>query len=133
MGTSLGRTVCVDGFGMARKPPSARRARGSTCFVWLGGVPASGVVDQANVVPIRLVGCPDQSRGEACSPAGFADEVADGRVEAGDVVGGRTASWVQDGMPVESGLHRFLGFYEELPAHLRFGAGRVWSTLARAG
>ncbi|HEV2809557.1 MAG TPA: FAD-dependent oxidoreductase [Acidimicrobiales bacterium] len=31
-------------------------------------------------------------------------------IEAGDVVGGRTASWTEDGMPVESGLHRFLGF-----------------------
>ncbi|MFP5372013.1 MAG: FAD-dependent oxidoreductase, partial [Actinomycetes bacterium] len=36
-------------------------------------------------------------------------------LEAGDVVGGRTASWLQDGMPVESGLHRFLGFFKELP------------------
>ncbi len=36
-------------------------------------------------------------------------------LEAGDVVGGRTASWLEDGMPVESGLHRFLGFFKELP------------------
>jgi len=36
-------------------------------------------------------------------------------LEAGDVVGGRTASWVEDGMPVESGLHRFLGFFVALP------------------
>ena len=36
-------------------------------------------------------------------------------LEAGGVVGGRTASWVKDGMPVESGLHRFLGFFKELP------------------
>lgn len=36
-------------------------------------------------------------------------------LEARGVVGGRTASWVQDGMPVESGLHRFLGVYSELP------------------
>lgn len=36
-------------------------------------------------------------------------------LEAGEVVGGRTASWVEDGMPVESGLHRFLGFFSALP------------------
>jgi 15-cis-phytoene desaturase len=36
-------------------------------------------------------------------------------LEAGDVVGGRTASWMEDGMPVESGLHRYLGFFKELP------------------
>ncbi|MFP5317690.1 MAG: FAD-dependent oxidoreductase [Acidimicrobiia bacterium] len=35
--------------------------------------------------------------------------------EAGAVVGGRTASWLEDGMPVESGLHRFLGFFSALP------------------
>lgn len=35
------------------------------------------------------------------------------------VVGGRTASWVDDGMPVESGLHRWLGFYAELPKLLK--------------
>ena len=29
-------------------------------------------------------------------------------------LGGRTASWVEDGMPVESGLHRYLGFYDAL-------------------
>jgi 15-cis-phytoene desaturase len=31
-------------------------------------------------------------------------------------VGGRTADWDDDGMHVESGLHRWLGFYKELPA-----------------
>lgn len=35
-------------------------------------------------------------------------------LEAGPVVGGRTASWVEQGMPVESGLHRFLGVYRAL-------------------
>ncbi|MEX2176500.1 MAG: FAD-dependent oxidoreductase [Pirellulaceae bacterium] len=40
-------------------------------------------------------------------------------LEASDVLGGRTASWVQDGMPVESGLHKFLGVYRELPRLLR--------------
>lgn len=39
-------------------------------------------------------------------------------LEAKSFVGGRTASWKQDGMPVESGLHRVLGFYEALPAIL---------------
>lgn len=36
-------------------------------------------------------------------------------LEAGDVVGGRTASWSEGGMPVESGLHRYLGFFSALP------------------
>ncbi|HEX6595887.1 MAG TPA: FAD-dependent oxidoreductase [Acidimicrobiales bacterium] len=40
-------------------------------------------------------------------------------LEAGAVVGGRTASWVEDGMPVESGLHRFLGFFSALPDLLK--------------
>ena len=35
--------------------------------------------------------------------------------EARNVVGGRTSSWIEDGMKVESGLHRFLGFYSALP------------------
>lgn len=30
-------------------------------------------------------------------------------------IGGRTASWNEDGMDVESGLHRYLGFYNKLP------------------
>lgn len=40
-------------------------------------------------------------------------------LEARDVVGGRTASWNEQGMLVESGLHRFLGFYSALPRLLR--------------
>jgi 15-cis-phytoene desaturase len=40
-------------------------------------------------------------------------------LEAGPVVGGRTSSWIEDGMAVESGLHRVLGFYEAFPALLR--------------
>lgn len=40
-------------------------------------------------------------------------------LEAGPVVGGRTASWDDRSMRVESGLHRVLGFYAELPALLR--------------
>lgn len=36
-------------------------------------------------------------------------------LEARSVLGGRTSSWVEDGMPVESGLHKFLGIYRALP------------------
>ncbi len=39
-------------------------------------------------------------------------------LEAQDHVGGRTASWLEDGMPVESGLHRWLGFFKRLPGLL---------------
>jgi 15-cis-phytoene desaturase len=39
-------------------------------------------------------------------------------LEARDVVGGRTSSWNDNGMYVESGMHRFLGFYEHLPGLL---------------
>jgi 15-cis-phytoene desaturase len=40
-------------------------------------------------------------------------------LEAGAVVGGRTSSWEDHGMVVESGLHRMLGFYVAVPALLR--------------
>jgi len=40
-------------------------------------------------------------------------------VEARAVVGGRTSSWIEQGMPVESGLHRVLGFYQHFPRLLR--------------
>ena len=40
-------------------------------------------------------------------------------LEAKDYVGGRTASWIDDGMPVESGHHRMLGFYKALPDLLK--------------
>jgi 15-cis-phytoene desaturase len=40
-------------------------------------------------------------------------------LEAGRVVGGRTASWDEAGMMVESGFHRVLGFYEAFPDLLR--------------
>lgn len=36
-------------------------------------------------------------------------------LEERDILGGRTSSWVQDGMLVESGLHKFLGIYRALP------------------
>jgi 15-cis-phytoene desaturase len=40
-------------------------------------------------------------------------------LEASSVLGGRTSSWDDGGMPVESGLHKFLGIYRALPALLR--------------
>jgi len=40
-------------------------------------------------------------------------------LEGREVVGGRTSSWVQEGMLVESGLHRVLGFYDAFPNLLR--------------
>jgi 15-cis-phytoene desaturase len=36
-------------------------------------------------------------------------------LEAKSVLGGRTSSWIDEGMPVESGLHKFLGIYRALP------------------
>lgn len=39
--------------------------------------------------------------------------------EAKPYLGGRTASWVDNGMRVESGLHRYLGFYTEMPRLLK--------------
>jgi len=52
-------------------------------------------------------------------------------VEAKDFVGGRTASWNEKGMLVESGLHKFLGFYTELPklckeAEIDFDKMLIW-------
>lgn len=40
-------------------------------------------------------------------------------LEENNYIGGRTASWIDDGMPVESGLHKFLGIYRALPHLLR--------------
>jgi 15-cis-phytoene desaturase len=40
-------------------------------------------------------------------------------LESNPILGGRTASWVDRGMPVESGLHKFLGVYRALPDLLR--------------
>lgn len=39
-------------------------------------------------------------------------------LESRHVVGGRTSSWLESGMPIESGLHRVIGFYRHLPAVL---------------
>src|SRR5215216_1118262 len=40
-------------------------------------------------------------------------------LEAAAQVGGRTSNWKQDGMDVESGIHKFFGVYKELPELLR--------------
>lgn len=40
-------------------------------------------------------------------------------LERAPVVGGRTSDWVESGMRVESGLHRYLGFYTVLPHQLK--------------
>lgn len=49
------------------------------------------------------------------SEAGYSVHV----VEANDFLGGRTASWNERGMEIESGFHRFLGFYTALPRILK--------------
>jgi 15-cis-phytoene desaturase len=36
-------------------------------------------------------------------------------LEAAPQVGGRTSNWSEGGMAVESGLHKFVGFYKEFP------------------
>lgn len=40
-------------------------------------------------------------------------------LEAEPVVGGRTSSYIDNGMKVESGFHRYIGFYSEMPKMLR--------------
>lgn len=40
-------------------------------------------------------------------------------LEASPQVGGRTSDWTADGMPVESGIHKFVGFYKEFPRLLK--------------
>lgn len=40
-------------------------------------------------------------------------------VEKEKVIGGRTASWEEKGMLVESGLHRHIGYYKALPSILK--------------
>lgn len=47
-------------------------------------------------------------------------------LEADEIVGGRTSSWTEpDGMQVESGLHRVLGFYRAFPELLQKAGLRV--------
>src|SRR6185503_20603859 len=36
-------------------------------------------------------------------------------LEADPQVGGRTSNWRANGMDVESGIHKFVGFYKEFP------------------
>lgn len=40
-------------------------------------------------------------------------------LEAEPVVGGRTSSYKDNGMQVESGFHRYIGFYSAMPKVLR--------------
>ncbi len=40
-------------------------------------------------------------------------------LEAEGQVGGRTSNWRSDGMDVESGIHKFVGFYKEFPKLLK--------------
>ena len=40
-------------------------------------------------------------------------------LESRTCIGGRTSSWVEGGMEIESGMHRFLGFYTALPDVLK--------------
>jgi 15-cis-phytoene desaturase len=40
-------------------------------------------------------------------------------IEAAKQVGGRTSNWNAGGMDVESGIHKFVGFYKEFPRLLR--------------
>ncbi|MFD2610873.1 hydroxysqualene dehydroxylase [Paenibacillus gansuensis] len=40
-------------------------------------------------------------------------------LEAGLVAGGRTSNWNENGMEVESGFHKYIGYYSELPKLLK--------------
>lgn len=40
-------------------------------------------------------------------------------LEAEPVVGGRTSSYIDNGMEVESGFHRYIGFYSAMPKLLK--------------
>ncbi|GEL78184.1 hydroxysqualene dehydroxylase [Tenuibacillus multivorans] len=40
-------------------------------------------------------------------------------IEAEEHLGGRTSSWYDDGMHIDSGFHRVLGYYKHLPALLK--------------
>src|SRR5688572_17460100 len=40
-------------------------------------------------------------------------------LEAENQVGGRTSNWRANGMDVESGIHKFVGFYKEFPRLLK--------------
>jgi 15-cis-phytoene desaturase len=46
-------------------------------------------------------------------------------LERAPFVGGRTASWDDDGMTIETGLHRYLGFYTHLPRLIERAGSRL--------
>lgn len=46
-------------------------------------------------------------------------------LEERDVLGGRTSSWNEKGMHIESGLHRFLGFFEHLPGLIKDTGNKI--------
>jgi 15-cis-phytoene desaturase len=60
-------------------------------------------------------GLAGMSAGVRLADAGFSVTV----LEKLPWIGGRTSSWDADGMEVESGYHRFLGLYNELPELLK--------------
>ncbi|WP_068605690.1 hydroxysqualene dehydroxylase [Paenibacillus swuensis] len=54
-------------------------------------------------------------------------------LEAGAIPGGRTSNWDENGMEVESGFHKYIGFYSELPkllerAGINLGEMLTWET-----
>jgi 15-cis-phytoene desaturase len=55
----------------------------------------------------------------SCSAELVENDIAVTLFEACHYLGGRTASWNDHGMRVESGLHRYLGFYSEMPGLLK--------------
>jgi 15-cis-phytoene desaturase len=57
--------------------------------------------------------------GLSCSAELVEKDIAVILFEARPYLGGRTASWNDHGMRVESGLHRYLGFYSEMPRLLK--------------
>lgn len=67
-----------------------------------------GRKDEVIVIGAGLSG---MTAGVYLSEAGYHVQI----FEANPYLGGRTSSFTIDGMPMESGLHRFLGFYTALP------------------
>jgi 15-cis-phytoene desaturase len=71
-------------------------------------------MDQADVVIVGS-GLAGMAAAHRLAVQGFRALV----LEAGAVLGGRTSSWTDNGMPIDSGLHKFLGIYRALPSLLR--------------
>lgn len=69
------------------------------------------MVEHTDDIIIVGAGLAGMTAGVYLSEAGLTVRI----IEAHPFLGGRTSSWVSDGMPMESGLHRFLGFYTALP------------------